>query len=158
MSTPRSGDTSLKDGADVLPIARRSVGVIYIPSGTSCMGLFVHIVQRREQRTSAAWTAARLTQLSATFLLHLICIMAAKAPAPAEPSYLTSIPSRSAELEETWGYLYDGVEHIMLRLEQGLSFTAYTNLYTTVYNYCTSTKMHTKPDGHGHKGTRRAPL
>ena len=77
--------------------------------------------------------------------------MAAKAPA-AEPSYLTSIPNRGAELEETWSYLYDGVEHIMLRLEQGLSFTAYTNLYTTVYNYCTSTKMQTKPDGH--KGTR----
>ncbi|KAE9389355.1 Cullin-domain-containing protein [Gymnopus androsaceus JB14] len=34
-------------------------------------------------------------------------------------------PTRTADLEETW---------------------TYTNLYTTVYNYCTSTKMHGKPD------------
>ncbi len=71
----------------------------------------------------------------------------------AAPSYLTSIPHRSAQLEETWAYLYDGLEHIMLKPQQGLSFTAYTNLYTAVYNYSTSCK--TLPPGH--KGMRRAP-
>ena len=41
----------------------------------------------------------------------------------------------------------------MSKLEQeNLSFTVYTNMYTVVYNYCTSTKMQIKPDGH--KGTR----
>ena len=73
--------------------------------------------------------------------------MASKA-STSTASYLTTIPSKTAELEETWAYLYDGVEHIMSKLEEGLSFTAYTNLYTTVYNYCTSTRMHSKPDGH----------
>lgn len=75
----------------------------------------------------------------------------------AAPSYLTPIPHRSAQLEEIWAYLYDGLEHIMLKPQQshGLSFTAYTNLYTTVYNYCTSCQMDTKPAGNN--GTRHAP-
>ncbi|KAM6496298.1 Cullin [Amanita muscaria] len=65
------------------------------------------------------------------------------------PAYQNSIPPKTADLEETWTYLVEGVNHIMTRLEQGLSFTAYTNLYTTVYNYCTSTRMHaSRPDGH----------
>ncbi len=55
-------------------------------------------------------------------------------------------PSRTADLEETWTYLNAGVDHIMNTLDKGLSFTAYTNLYTTVYNYCTSTKMHGRLD------------
>lgn len=75
-----------------------------------------------------------------------------KAPAAA-PSYLTSIPHRSAQIEETWAYLYDGLEHIMLKGQQDLSFAAYTNMYTTVYNCCTTIKMVSS----GHKGTRRAP-
>ncbi|KAF8337679.1 Cullin, partial [Amanita rubescens] len=66
----------------------------------------------------------------------------------AAPSCLTSIPHRSAQLEETWAYLHDGLEHIMLKPQQGLSFTAYTNLYTAVYNYCTSSK--TLPPRHKH--------
>ncbi|KAG5650078.1 hypothetical protein H0H81_000849 [Sphagnurus paluster] len=57
------------------------------------------------------------------------------------------MPPRAADLEETWAYLQDGVDLIMTRLEIGLSFPAYTNLYTTVYNYCTSTKMAGKMDG-----------
>jgi cullin 1 len=54
------------------------------------------------------------------------------------------MPARTADLDETWNFLNEGVDHIMTRLEQGLSFAGYTSLYTTVYNYCTSTKMHGK--------------
>jgi cullin 1 len=56
-------------------------------------------------------------------------------------------PSKQADLAETWLYLNAGVDHIMNTLEKGLSFAGYTNLYTTVYNYCTSTKMHGRMDG-----------
>jgi cullin 1 len=59
----------------------------------------------------------------------------------------TKLPSKQADLAETWTYLNGGVDHIMKSLERGLSFAGYTNLYTTVYNYCTSTKMHGKMDG-----------
>lgn len=58
----------------------------------------------------------------------------------------TKMPPKTADLAETWSYLNGGVDHIMNTLEKGLSFAAYTNLYTTVYNYCTSTKMHGKVD------------
>ncbi|EAU82739.1 ubiquitin-protein ligase [Coprinopsis cinerea okayama7 len=58
-----------------------------------------------------------------------------------------NMPPRTADLEETWAYLNGGVEHIMTNFELGLSFKGYTSLYSTVYNYCTSTKMHGKLDG-----------
>lgn len=63
----------------------------------------------------------------------------------------STMPARTADLEETWTYLTQGVDHIMTRLETGLSFADYTNLYTTVYNYCTSTKMHGKLEGNRSK-------
>ncbi|KAF7319315.1 hypothetical protein HMN09_00269100 [Mycena chlorophos] len=44
------------------------------------------------------------------------------------------------ELAETWQFLATGVDHIMNKLHEGLSFASYTSLYTTVYNYCMSTK------------------
>ncbi|PFH50426.1 hypothetical protein AMATHDRAFT_61141 [Amanita thiersii Skay4041] len=69
-------------------------------------------------------------------------------PSTSTRSFLNTIPSKNAELDETWAYLHEGVDHIMTRLEEGLSFNGYSNLYTAVYNYCTSTKMHNKPDGH----------
>ncbi|KAJ3753066.1 ubiquitin-protein ligase [Lentinula raphanica] len=59
---------------------------------------------------------------------------------------LDNPPSRTADLEETWTYLKLGVDHIMNKLDAGMSFTSYTSLYSTVYNYCTSTKMQGKHD------------
>ncbi|KAH8796887.1 Cullin [Flagelloscypha sp. PMI_526] len=56
----------------------------------------------------------------------------------------SKMPARTADLEETWNFLQAGVNLIMTKLESGLSFSNYTNLYTTVYNYCTSTKMQGK--------------
>ncbi|TFK69401.1 ubiquitin-protein ligase [Pluteus cervinus] len=66
---------------------------------------------------------------------------------PRPTTSLPAMPGKNADLEETWKYLNEGVDHIMTRLESGLSFSDYTSLYTTVYNYCTSTKMHGKLDG-----------
>ncbi|KAJ7739150.1 ubiquitin-protein ligase [Mycena metata] len=57
------------------------------------------------------------------------------------------MPPKTADLDETWTFLTAGVDHIMTKLETGLSFAGYTSLYTTVYNYCTSTKMHGKLEG-----------
>lgn len=80
-----------------------------------------------------------------TDLLTLNSIMPTT-PAPINNAF-TNMPPRTADLDETWAFLNDGVDHIMTRLETGLSFAGYTSLYTTVYNYCTSTKMHGKLDG-----------
>ncbi|RDB19810.1 Cullin-1 [Hypsizygus marmoreus] len=68
--------------------------------------------------------------------------MATTASAP-----YSNMPPRTADLDETWTFLNQGVDHIMTRLDTDLSFPAYTSLYTTVYNYCTSTKMQGKLDG-----------
>jgi cullin 1 len=67
----------------------------------------------------------------------------ATAPSNAFPP----MPARTADLEETWTYLTKGVDHIMTTLETGLSFSDYTSLYTAIYNFCTSTKMHGKLEG-----------
>jgi len=77
--------------------------------------------------------------------------MAPSAPTPSAPATSNNafavMPSKTADLDETWTFLSAGVDHIMNNIEEGLSFTGYTNLYTTVYNYCTSTKMHGRLDG-----------
>ncbi|KAG5642526.1 hypothetical protein DXG03_002599 [Asterophora parasitica] len=52
-----------------------------------------------------------------------------------------TMPSKTADLDETWAFLSEGVDLIMTRLEAGLSFPDYSNFYTAVYNYCTSTRM-----------------
>ncbi|KAJ7263867.1 Cullin [Mycena rebaudengoi] len=44
--------------------------------------------------------------------------------------------------DQMLAFLTDGVDYIMTRLEEGLSFAAHTNLQTTVYNYCTSIELH----------------
>lgn len=59
----------------------------------------------------------------------------------------SKMPPKTADLDETWAFLNAGVDHIMNHLERGLAFAGYTSLYTTVYNYCTSTKMHGRLDG-----------
>ncbi|WVQ73430.1 hypothetical protein IAR50_003002 [Cryptococcus sp. DSM 104548] len=46
-------------------------------------------------------------------------------------------PPKEAELRIAWGFLSDGVEHIMTRLNLGMSYSYYILLYTTIYNYCT---------------------
>jgi len=106
----------------------------------------------------------RESQLLVTRQSHYLVMYGVAAPVRrvrlAQPSPSTSImasssndpgpkmPPKTADLEETWTFLNIGVDHIMNKYEEGLSFVYYTNLYTTVYNYCTSTKMqNSRADG-----------
>ncbi|KAG6829544.1 hypothetical protein H0H87_011110 [Tephrocybe sp. NHM501043] len=53
------------------------------------------------------------------------------------------MPPATADLQTTWNFLEDGVDHIMTKLQTGVSYSKYMSLYTVAYNYCTSSKMHT---------------
>ncbi|KAB5588680.1 Cullin 1 [Ceratobasidium theobromae] len=53
-----------------------------------------------------------------------------------------AMPPASADLATTWPFLEEGVEHIMMRLHTGVTYSKYMNLYTAVYNYCTSSRLH----------------
>lgn len=53
-----------------------------------------------------------------------------------------AMPPASADLATTWPFLEEGVEHIMIRLHTGVTYSKYMNLYTAVYNYCTSSRLH----------------
>ncbi|OJA16832.1 hypothetical protein AZE42_03636 [Rhizopogon vesiculosus] len=65
---------------------------------------------------------------------------AANAPHP--------MPPASADLATTWAFLEEGVDHIMTKLQTGVSYSKYMSLYTVAYNYCTSSRMHnTTGDG-----------
>lgn len=52
------------------------------------------------------------------------------------------MPPANADLATTWKYLEEGVDHIMTKLQTGVSYSKYMSLYTVSYNYCTSSKMH----------------
>lgn len=52
------------------------------------------------------------------------------------------MPPPNADLQTTWKYLEEGVDHIMTKLQTGVSYSKYMSLYTVAYNYCTSSKMH----------------
>lgn len=52
------------------------------------------------------------------------------------------MPPAGSDLQTTWAYLEEGVDHIMTKLQQGVSYSKYMSLYTVSYNYCTSSKMH----------------
>lgn len=52
------------------------------------------------------------------------------------------MPPPNADLATTWAYLEEGVDHIMTKLQTGVSYSKYMSLYTVSYNYCTSSKMH----------------
>ncbi|KAL7280169.1 hypothetical protein ACG7TL_006588 [Trametes sanguinea] len=74
------------------------------------------------------------------------CLMATTTAA--KESY--PMPPASADLATTWAYLEEGVDHIMTKLQTGVSYSKYMSLYTVAYNYCTSSKMHgTDPAGTG---------
>ncbi|TBU61877.1 Cullin-domain-containing protein [Dichomitus squalens] len=59
------------------------------------------------------------------------------------------MPPPNADLATTWAYLEEGVDHIMTKLQTGVSYSKYMSLYTVSYNYCTSSKMHGTGDGSG---------
>ena len=51
------------------------------------------------------------------------------------------MPLPTADLATTWAFLEEGVDHIMTKLQTGVSYSKYMSLYTVAYNYCTSSKM-----------------
>ncbi|KAI0700014.1 Cullin-domain-containing protein [Cerioporus squamosus] len=64
------------------------------------------------------------------------------------------MPPPNADLATTWAYLEEGVDHIMTKLQTGVSYSKYMSLYTVSYNYCTSSKMHGTGDQGGAVGHR----
>lgn len=52
-----------------------------------------------------------------------------------------SMPPPTADLATTWAFLEEGVDHIMTKLQTGVSYSKYMSLYTVAYNYCTSPKI-----------------
>ncbi|KAJ3326114.1 hypothetical protein HDU76_013004 [Blyttiomyces sp. JEL0837] len=60
----------------------------------------------------------------------------------------------TVDLPTTWKELEEGVEIILNRFEEGLTYPKYINLYTVIYNYCTSSRMTVPSDpmGASHKG------
>ncbi|KAI0712567.1 Cullin-domain-containing protein [Earliella scabrosa] len=64
------------------------------------------------------------------------------------------MPPPNADLATTWAYLEEGVDHIMTKLQTGVSYSKYMSLYTVSYNYCTSSKMHGSGDQAGGMGHR----
>jgi cullin 1 len=52
------------------------------------------------------------------------------------------MPPATADLATTWAFLEEGVDHIMTKLQTGVSYSKYMSLYTVAYNYCTSSRMH----------------
>ncbi|KAI5117366.1 hypothetical protein M0805_002479 [Coniferiporia weirii] len=52
------------------------------------------------------------------------------------------MPPANSDLETTWRFLEEGVDHIMTKLQTGVSYSKYMSLYTVSYNYCTSSRMH----------------
>ncbi|KAI0769864.1 Cullin-domain-containing protein [Fomes fomentarius] len=64
------------------------------------------------------------------------------------------MPPANADLTTTWAYLEEGVDHIMTKLQTGVSYSKYMSLYTVSYNYCTSSKMHGSGDQAGGMGHR----
>lgn len=71
------------------------------------------------------------------------------------------MPPANADLQTTWAYLEEGVDHIMTRLKDGISYSKYMNLYTVAYNYCVSSRMHGNLDssvGLGGRSTSLSPF
>jgi cullin 1 len=65
------------------------------------------------------------------------------------------MPPANADLATTWAFLEEGVDHIMTKLQTGVSYSKYMALYTVSYNYCTSSRMQsTSTPGDGALGSR----
>ncbi|KAG0322199.1 hypothetical protein BGZ97_008351 [Linnemannia gamsii] len=53
-------------------------------------------------------------------------------------------PPHGSDINATWGFLEQGIDQIMNRLEDGLTYKRYMEIYTVIYNYCTTKAA---PDG-----------
>ncbi|KAF9952455.1 hypothetical protein BGZ70_000594 [Mortierella alpina] len=59
-------------------------------------------------------------------------------------STLSPPPPHGSDINATWLFLEQGIDQIMNRLEDGLTYKRYMEIYTVIYNYCTTK---TAPDG-----------
>ncbi|KAG2151371.1 Cullin [Suillus clintonianus] len=64
------------------------------------------------------------------------------------------MPPSTADLATTWAFLEEGVDHIMTKLQTGVSYSKYMSLYTVAYNYCTSSRMHSTTSDSVGQGSR----
>ncbi|KAG0037208.1 hypothetical protein BGZ82_002969 [Podila clonocystis] len=51
---------------------------------------------------------------------------------------LSSPPPHGSDIHATWTFLEQGIDQIMNRLEDGLTYKRYMEIYTVIYNYCTT--------------------
>lgn len=84
--------------------------------------------------------------------LHTTTTMATSSSSATNSPY--PMPPASADLATTWTFLEEGVDHIMTKLQTGVSYSKYMSLYTVAYSYCTSSRMHGAPDGAVGAGNR----
>ncbi|KAL3467612.1 Cullin [Aspergillus heterothallicus] len=49
-------------------------------------------------------------------------------------------PPHKDDLGETWAFLENGIDNVMVKLEEGVDMKTYMALYTAVHNFCTSHK------------------
>ncbi|KAG6827418.1 hypothetical protein H0H92_011866 [Tricholoma furcatifolium] len=68
---------------------------------------------------------------------------------PFVPNTHITIPPPTAELSTSWKFLEEGVDHIMNKLETGVSYSKYMALYSASYNYCTSSRTCVGSNGLG---------
>ena len=62
------------------------------------------------------------------------------------------LPPPTADVQTAWNFLEEGVDDIMTRPEQGVSYSRYMALYTVVFNYCASSAFYASTDGSGPGG------
>lgn len=121
----------------------------------TCHGLILLGPHSSSAPQPRAFVAGRLSKLISLLgsPLHTTTIMAA--PSSSTPSNSPHpMPPASADLATTWAFLEEGVDHIMTKLQTGVSYSKYMSLYTVAYNYCTSSRMHGAPDSAVSAGNR----
>ncbi|KAJ3172167.1 hypothetical protein HDU88_006982 [Geranomyces variabilis] len=67
----------------------------------------------------------------------------------------------ASDLPTTWAQLETGIDPIMNKLSEGLSYKRWMDLYTLIYNYCTSSRMYGNQNDepiNSHSSTRGANL
>ncbi|KAG0231395.1 hypothetical protein BGW42_006523 [Actinomortierella wolfii] len=50
------------------------------------------------------------------------------------------VPPQGSDINVTWAFLEQGIDQIMIRLEEGMTYKRYMDVYTVIYNYCTNSK------------------
>jgi hypothetical protein len=102
--------------------------------------------------TSACATAFCPRTTPATHDQHILHFIDDTTMAASPP-----MPPSTADLATTWAFLEEGVDHIMTKLQTGVSYSKYMSLYTVAYNYCTSSRMHGTSEAVGTGSRSKSP-